>query len=102
MAIDHPEYHVTGVDMSDMFPTTIRPENVRFELHNIVHGLPFPDNSFDYVHMRLLIISLKTNEWPMVIAEIYRVLKPGGLVQLVESDFSVKYTSVFTTQLWFD
>lgn len=90
MAIDHPQYHITGLDMADMFPTAIRPENVKFDLHNIVNGLPYPDNTFDYVNMRLLIVSLKTTEWPMVIAEIFRVLKPGGLVQLVESDFTVK------------
>ncbi|EPB91728.1 hypothetical protein HMPREF1544_01439 [Mucor circinelloides 1006PhL] len=88
MAIDYPQYKITGLDMADMFPTTIRPENVKFELHNILNGLPYPDQTFDYVHMRLLITGLRTEEWPTVIAEIHRVLKPGGLVQLVESDFT--------------
>ncbi|KAG2204896.1 hypothetical protein INT46_009849 [Mucor plumbeus] len=88
MAIDYPQYKITGLDMADMFPTTIRPENVKFELHNILSGLPYPDQTFDYVHMRLLITGIRTEEWPMVIAEIHRVLKPGGLVQLVESDFT--------------
>lgn len=89
MAIDYPQFKITGLDMADMFPTTIRPENVKFELHNILNGLPYPDQTFDYVHMRLLITGLRTEEWPIVIAEIHRVLKPGGLVQLVESDFTV-------------
>ncbi|OAD06794.1 hypothetical protein MUCCIDRAFT_155396 [Mucor lusitanicus CBS 277.49] len=88
MAIDYPQFKITGLDMADMFPTTIRPENVKFELHNILNGLPYPDQTFDYVHMRLLITGLRTEEWPIVIAEIHRVLKPGGLVQLVESDFT--------------
>lgn len=94
MAIDYPQYKITGLDMADMFPTTIRPENVKFELHNILNGLPYPDQTFDYVHMRLLITGLRTEEWPTVIAEIHRVLKPGGLVQLVESDFTVNIHNI--------
>ncbi|KAI9476027.1 MAG: S-adenosyl-L-methionine-dependent methyltransferase [Benjaminiella poitrasii] len=90
MAVEHPYYQFIGVDMADMFPTTIRPENVKFELYNILNGLSYPDNSFDYIHMRLMITGLRSEEWPKVIAEIYRVLKPGGLVQLVESDFTEK------------
>ncbi|OBZ82699.1 Demethylmenaquinone methyltransferase [Choanephora cucurbitarum] len=90
MAVDHPQYKVIGSDVSDMFPTTIRPENVQFELYNVIQGLPYPDNTFDLVHMRLLITALGQADWTFVIAEIFRVLKPGGLVELVESDFTDK------------
>ncbi|KAI8384566.1 S-adenosyl-L-methionine-dependent methyltransferase [Radiomyces spectabilis] len=90
MAIDHPHAHVTGIDMADMFPTMIRPENVKFELANVLNGIPYPDNTFDFVHMRLLIAAFREHEWPLVIAEIFRVLKPNGLVQLMESDFTVQ------------
>ncbi|KAI9494496.1 S-adenosyl-L-methionine-dependent methyltransferase [Zychaea mexicana] len=88
MAIEHPNAHVTGIDMADMFPTAIRPENVSFQLTNIIDGLPYDDNTFDFVHMRQLVVGLRATEWPSVLAEIFRVLKPGGLVQLVESDFT--------------
>lgn len=91
MAIDNPNAHVTGIDMADMFPTAIRPENVTFQLTNIIDGLPYDDNTFDFVHMRQLIVGLRATEWPNVVAEIFRVLKPGGLVQLVESDFTVRF-----------
>lgn len=90
MATEHPNAHVTGLDMSDMFPTAIRPENVTFQLANILDGLPYEDNTFDFVHMRQLVVALRSNEWLTVIQEIYRVLKPGGLIQLVESDFTVR------------
>jgi ubiquinone/menaquinone biosynthesis C-methylase UbiE len=89
MAIEYPDFQMTGLDMADMFPATIRPENVKFELHNVLDGLPYPDNSFDFIHMRLMIIALRSSEWPFVLNEIFRVLKPGGLVELVESDFTV-------------
>ncbi|KAI9021562.1 S-adenosyl-L-methionine-dependent methyltransferase [Phycomyces nitens] len=88
IAIDYPGTHVTGIDIADIFPTTIRPKNVDFKLVNVLDGLPFPDNTFDFVHMRLLIVAFRRHEWNQVINEIYRVLKPGGYVQLVESQYT--------------
>ncbi|KAL0074339.1 S-adenosyl-L-methionine-dependent methyltransferase [Phycomyces blakesleeanus] len=88
MAIDFPNSRVIGLDMMDMFPTMIRPENVIFELVNVLDGIPYPDNTFDFVHMRLMLSAFRKQEWPLVITEIYRVLKPGGIVQLFESDFT--------------
>ncbi|KAI7896581.1 S-adenosyl-L-methionine-dependent methyltransferase [Mucor mucedo] len=93
MAIDHPEYQITGIDIADMFPTTIRPENVTFLLHNVVKGgLPYPDNSFDFVHLRLMIVAFRSGEWSTILTEIFRVLKPGGLLSVVETDFTEKTT----------
>lgn len=89
MAVEYPEFKFIGLDMADMFPTTIRPENVKFQLHNILHGLPFHDNTFDFVNMRIMLTAFLIDEWPFVIKEIYRVLKPGGFVELMESKFPV-------------
>ncbi|KAI8072669.1 S-adenosyl-L-methionine-dependent methyltransferase [Gongronella butleri] len=88
MAIDYPQAHIRGLDMADMFPATIRPKNVDFDLHNALDGLPYPSNSFDFIHMRLLIAAWRVDEWPFILKEIFRVLKPGGFVQLVESNFT--------------
>lgn len=102
MAIEHPDAHVTGLDMADMFPTTIRPENVTFQQHNLLDGLPYDDNTFDFVHMRQLIVALRASEWPAILVEIRRVLKPGGLVQLMESDFTVRILSFLSIHgTWF-
>jgi ubiquinone/menaquinone biosynthesis C-methylase UbiE len=90
MAVNYPEHNFTGIDLSDMFPTTIRPENAKFELMNVLGGLPFDDNTFDFVNMRFMATAFCTNEWPMIIKEIYRVLKDDGVVELMETDFPVK------------
>lgn len=42
------------------------------------------ENSFDYVHQRLLVGALKTSEYQEAINQMYRVLRPGGWIQLGE------------------
>ncbi|RUS15950.1 hypothetical protein BC937DRAFT_91768 [Endogone sp. FLAS-F59071] len=82
----HAECH--AIDMCAVFPESVKPTNVTFTKCNVLEGLPFPDKSFDVVHMRSLIFGLRAGEWPSVLAEIFRVVKPGGMVQLVESEIA--------------
>lgn len=70
--------------MCDVFPNNIRPPNVSFQVGNTLKRLPFSDNTFDFVNIRLFIIALKKEEWPILMQEAYRVLKPGGFIQMVE------------------
>ena len=62
----------------------VRPINYSFATGNILEGLPFPDASFDFVHQRLLITAIPMDRWPGVIAELARVTRPGGWVELAE------------------
>jgi ubiquinone/menaquinone biosynthesis C-methylase UbiE len=60
------------------------PRNYAFVSGNILEGLPFADASFDFVHMRLLILALPHDRWPFVVSELIRVTRPGGWVESVE------------------
>jgi len=62
-----------------------RPSNYSFVAGNILEGLPFPDASFDFVHMRLLIAAIPADRWPFVLGELVRVTRFGGWVESVES-----------------
>ncbi|OZJ03741.1 hypothetical protein BZG36_03081 [Bifiguratus adelaidae] len=86
MATEFPESHFTGIDISPVFPETIRPSNCEFKEVNALKGLPFPDNHFDFVYERYLELGYTTENWRFVLGEIKRVTKPGGWVQLVEMD----------------
>ncbi|KAG1443829.1 hypothetical protein G6F56_010529 [Rhizopus delemar] len=84
VATEYPGGQFYGVDLYNIFPHNIRPANVNFKCHDALEGLPYPDNTFDLVNMRMLFIALKKNEWPIVYKEVYRVLKPGGFIQACE------------------
>ncbi|CAG8758434.1 17571_t:CDS:2 [Racocetra fulgida] len=70
-----------GVDISLVQPGLDKPKNVEFMEGNVLERLPFDDNTFDYVFQRLLIIAIPAKEWPSVINELVRVLKPGGYLE---------------------
>ncbi|KAI8082674.1 S-adenosyl-L-methionine-dependent methyltransferase [Gilbertella persicaria] len=80
VATELPNSELVGVDISDVFPSDIRPSNVSFKLNNILDGIAFPDNTFDIVHFRFFCIALRSEEWIPVLKEIMRVLKPGGII----------------------
>ncbi|RUS12979.1 S-adenosyl-L-methionine-dependent methyltransferase [Endogone sp. FLAS-F59071] len=86
VAHDFPMTDVYGIDLVATYPAAIRPANTHFYIGNIVEGLAFPDNFFDFIQMRTFIAALRMHEWPLAIKEIMRLLKPGGWVQLVEPD----------------
>jgi len=61
------------------------PDNYRLVRANLLRGLPFADESFDYVHQRLMATSaIPRAAWPGVLADLVRVTVPGGWIELVE------------------
>ncbi|KAG9301185.1 hypothetical protein G9A89_012568 [Geosiphon pyriformis] len=91
MAKLYPHVKFFGIDMSPIFPRERLPENVQFLECNILDGLPFEDDIFDFVHQRLLSAAFTQNQWEnVVINELLRLAKPGGWVELLEPDGEIK------------
>jgi ubiquinone/menaquinone biosynthesis C-methylase UbiE len=92
MAQAFPQARVYGLDLEP--PQTISlaasaisvPDNYHFIQGNVLKGLPFPDNLFDYVHQRLLFLGVPQHSWPTVISELTRVTRPGGWIEIYEAD----------------
>jgi len=61
------------------------PPNYEFAAGNVLESIPFPDASFDFVHMRLLVLAIPHDRWPYVVSELVRVTRPGGWVESVEA-----------------
>ncbi|RIB25446.1 S-adenosyl-L-methionine-dependent methyltransferase [Gigaspora rosea] len=82
MAISYPSTDVIGLDMTPLQTTQIKPKNFNFVKGNVLEGLPFEDNTFDFVFQRFLVGGYPKEKWPYVINELVRVLKPGGFLEV--------------------
>ena len=78
----YPSCEVTGIDLSPMQPSFV-PPNVKFEIDNIEQEWTWPDDTFDYIHLRAMIGSIK--DWDRLYRQAYRCLKPGGWIESREN-----------------
>jgi ubiquinone/menaquinone biosynthesis C-methylase UbiE len=56
---------------------------IEAKIEDIAAPLPYPDNHFDYVYARLVLHYLSKNKLVAALAELHRVLKPGGKLYVV-------------------
>ncbi|RUS33285.1 hypothetical protein BC938DRAFT_472216 [Jimgerdemannia flammicorona] len=84
LSADFPKSHFTGSDILDTERNHTRP-NVTFIVADTL-GLPFEDNTFDYVMQRLMVTVFTEEQWKMAVKEMVRVAKPGGIVEIIESE----------------
>ncbi|CAG8438530.1 1602_t:CDS:2 [Diversispora eburnea] len=82
----YPQTKFTGIDIAPIFPTSVKPQNVEFIQANILKGLPFKDNTFDFVMIRLMIFAFTIDEWEKAVKEAVRVCKVGGWIEMMEKD----------------
>lgn len=66
MGETYPRSKFHGIDASSVFPENIKPANVEFVIGNIAKHIPYPDDTFDYIHQRLLFLGLTDNDWVLV------------------------------------
>ncbi|RUP46821.1 S-adenosyl-L-methionine-dependent methyltransferase [Jimgerdemannia flammicorona] len=100
MATEFPECEFHGIDISPIFPLEIKPVNTNFTVANVLEGIPYSDNHFDLVSMRMTIWCWNDDYWPAILAEMYRVVKPGGYVQLLEPDDTLWRVEPEKQEVW--
>ena len=60
----------------------------RFLHHNFQYGLPFDDDTVDYVYSSHLLEHLRQADALRLLREVHRVLKPGGWVRICVPDLA--------------
>jgi ubiquinone/menaquinone biosynthesis C-methylase UbiE len=94
MAREFPKANVIGIDINPpslsspgvMLDQSQVADNYTFEKWDITHfPLPFSDDTFDFIHMRFVIMALPADKWVPLIQELHRITRPGGWVEVVES-----------------
>jgi len=93
VAFQYPDTQVVGIDINPQMiqyafaqARTRQLQNVTFEVVDALKPLPFSDGSFDLVNARLLVGFMDQESWPRLLAECKRILRPGGVIRLTESD----------------
>ncbi|KAL1922815.1 uncharacterized protein VTP21DRAFT_9191 [Calcarisporiella thermophila] len=110
MAMHFPECEFVGLDVSPAVPASDGsgqdvkgkgkseggeaeppvPPNVQYVTANALNGLPFADDTFDFVYQRGMGLAYTTEQWARIMHELQRVTKPGGYVELVEPDMELR------------
>jgi ubiquinone/menaquinone biosynthesis C-methylase UbiE len=100
-AMTLPAAQVTGIDISERVVAFAQDQaeiqqipNVHFIIMNMLKPLNFPDNSFDVVNGRLLNGSLTQTDWPLLLRECQRILRPGGVICLTEVEWGITNGSI--------
>ncbi|KAJ7660535.1 S-adenosyl-L-methionine-dependent methyltransferase [Mycena rosella] len=80
-----PSVSMVGIDIeSGLFPTSY-PPNIEFRVESVLDLPSEWSTTFSLVHQRFFVVALQTTKWPVALREIFRVLRPGGWVQLCEA-----------------
>ncbi|KAI8341817.1 S-adenosyl-L-methionine-dependent methyltransferase [Chlamydoabsidia padenii] len=84
VAKTYPNSEYIGID-DILYPLMNPPTNCHFQITDFSAGLPFDDNTFDYVIQREARFKHTKESWDMIISEAIRVTKPGGYLEFIES-----------------
>jgi SAM-dependent methyltransferase len=93
VAFEYPEWQVVGVDINatmigyaHAIARSQGRTNISFEIGDITRPLAFADASFELINARFIVGFQDTASWPVLLAECWRVLVPGGILLLSEGE----------------
>lgn len=85
--------HIVGVDKSKRMIAYANAQAEAEEVHkasfrvmDVTQPLDFPDNSFSLVNGRFLLSFMRREQWPLLLAECFRILRPGGVLRISEQE----------------
>ncbi|KAJ4477550.1 S-adenosyl-L-methionine-dependent methyltransferase [Lentinula aciculospora] len=80
-----PTVSLTGIDISTrLFPENY-PSNITFSAQTVTDLPKSWSNRFALVNQRLLTGALTKDQWIAALSELFRVVKPGGWIQFMET-----------------
>ncbi|KAI8087760.1 S-adenosyl-L-methionine-dependent methyltransferase [Gilbertella persicaria] len=97
LAFEFPKAQIIGIDYESFTVSSLTNTVKNFSFHNALihegqHGFDaFEDNQVDYVMLRdTWLLNCSLAKWTTTFKEIYRILKPGGHIEIYEQDMSFK------------
>jgi SAM-dependent methyltransferase len=95
---EFPEALVVGIDLVE--GKSGKPPGYAYVKSNLLEGLPFGQDRFDFVHQRYLWGGIPLKSWPVVVKDLVRVTRPGGWVELIEGPCSAERTGPATDRMY--
>lgn len=101
VAREYPQWRVSGVDKSQRMIAYAQAQAAaegsaaQFHVADITEPLAFPDRSFDLVNIRFILTFMKRDEWPVLLAECRRVLRPGGMLRITEQESGFSTDAIY-------
>lgn len=84
-ADEHPETQVIGVDLSPVQSSFV-PPNVTFYVDDLEEEWTY-SSPFDLIYLRMLLGAVA--DWPKLLAQAYKNVRPGGYVELMDAVYPV-------------
>jgi SAM-dependent methyltransferase len=97
LCAEFPDAQVVGLDLVPSKRPW--PATYRFVRSNLLQGLPFADDRFDFVHQRLLMSGVPVKAWARTVTELVRVTRPGGWLELVEAEYDIAQAGPSTERM---
>jgi len=88
MATEFPRCQFYGIDIEPSCPDLVYPNNCLFERGDFLKGLPYLDQTFDVVHLRMTLFTMSVDQILFLLQEITRVTKKGGYIEYLEPELS--------------
>jgi SAM-dependent methyltransferase len=92
VAFEHQDMAVIGVDSRPAMLAYARTlarvqglDNASFQVMDMLGPLDFFENSFDFIQGCFLCSALPVAAWPGLLHECVRILRPGGIIRLIEA-----------------
>ncbi|KAI8381500.1 S-adenosyl-L-methionine-dependent methyltransferase [Radiomyces spectabilis] len=106
-ALEYPESQVIGMDIQSYwsnYPLKAEPNapdisNVSYCQGDLLKPLAFSNQQFDFIYQRDVSAVVPWKQWPLLIAEFYRILRPEGQIELVEYDCFFKHAGPVLTRM---
>lgn len=102
LARSYPDIEATGVDISVRMIKYAQAHaqvrslsNAHFQVMNILEPLAFASRSFDLVNARLLEAVMTPATWPILLQEMARMCRPGGIIRLTEIEAPITSSPAF-------
>ncbi|CAG8489915.1 10843_t:CDS:2 [Diversispora eburnea] len=87
MAIKFPKSQFIGIQAFPIMKKPQLPYNANFVRIDILNGIFYGSESFNFVHLRILSPKYSEVEWKFIIDHMIRVTKPGGYCEIEVGDY---------------